>query len=264
MTEPDGVSSLLDACERIKAPIDKLHWVQCQPASSGWMDLRDMIEKVNTMDQKGLADLRDLGKASFRPAAFNFVDNLVNFKCERTGQAYGDVTKWDDTHSLNIDSLTGWSMIAWGATVGYKPTANPGEWGIAQNFIQNMLIKINTDRQCFFTLTAHTEKEMDEMTGIKKVMVSTIGAKLAPKIPVFFSEVVLCSRSPKFKWSTLEASMVLKNRALPVSSDLAPDFGPIIEAYRRRKQLAMDSLPPSPILVVANKPVVPPVAASRG
>lgn len=245
MTEPGGVESLLDACERLKAPIDKLHWASCLPASAGWQALEDMITKISSMDQKGLADIKDLGKASFRPAAMTFLNNLKDFRCERTGQNYGDSSSWDDSRSLNIDSLTGWSYIAFGTTVGYKPTANPGEWGIAQNFISNLLLKINSDRRCFFNLTAHVEKELDEMTGIRKVMVSTVGAKLAPKIPTFFSEVVLARRlqDKGFTWSTIDSSADLKNRALPVASDLKPDFGPVIEAYRRRKNLASTQPP---------------------
>jgi hypothetical protein len=247
ITEPGGVESLLDAAERLKAPIDKLHWTSCLPASAGWDALEDMIKSINSMDQKGLADVRDMGKASFRPAAMRLLNAFKNFHCERTNRDYGDITTWGDDRSFNMDSLTGWTHIGWGATVGNKPTANPGEWGIAQNFILNMLLKINTDRKCFFCLTAHPEKEMDEMSGVRKVMVSTVGAKLAPKIPTFFSEVVLCSRRiPQgFRWATIDTSADLKNRALPVSNDLAPDFAPIIAAYRKRITLA-GATPPAP------------------
>lgn len=244
VTEPDGVASLLDSAERLKAPIDHLHWTQCFPASAGWSAIEDMISKINSMDQKQLADQRDMGKAAFRPAAMKFLEAFRNFTCDRTGQNFGDFTSWDDTRSLNVDSLTGWSIIGFGTTVGYKPTANPGEWGIAQNFIYNLLVKINTDRRCFFNLTTHIEKEQDEMTGIRKVMVSTIGAKLAPKIPPFFSEVVRCARSvdakglPSFTWSTLSTEMDLKNRALPMAATLPADFGPVIAKYRSRKTLA--------------------------
>lgn len=276
MTEPGGVESLLDACERLKAPIDKLHWTSCLPAAAGWSDLEDMILKINTMDQKGLADVRDMGKSSFRPAAMNFLNAFKNFTCERTGQSYGDMTKWDDTRSMNIDSLTGWSLIGWGATVGYKPTANPGEWGIAQNFIFNWLVKINTDRRCFFNLTAHIEKENDEMLGVKRITVSTIGAKLAPKIPPFFSEVVRTARvvnakgEADFTWSTLDATMDLKNRALPISSKLEASFKPVIDVHRRRIALAggTQSPPPKPALapVPPKMPVEPmsPPMATRG
>jgi hypothetical protein len=244
VTEPDGVSSLVDACDRIKAPIDNLHWSICTPGAAGWMELEDMISKISSMDQKQLADQRDMGKSSFKAPAMKFLNAFRNFTCDRTGQAYGDFTTWDDSCALNVDSLTGWSMIGWGCTVGFKPTANPGEWGIAQNFVHNMLNKINSDRRCFFSLTAHVEKEMDELLGVKKLMVSTIGAKLAPKIPAFFGDVVKCSRvmlqgnKADFRWSTLDDQMDLKNRSLPINSNMPADFGPIISAYRRRVQLA--------------------------
>lgn len=263
MTEPDGVSSLLDAADRLKAPIDKLHWASALPHGAGWMDLEDMISKVNSMDQKGLADIRDLGKSSFRPAAINFLNQFKNFKCERTGQEYGDFTTWDDSRSLSIDSLTGWSLIAWGVTVGYKPTANPGEWGIAQNVIANQLQKINNDRKCFFNLTAHIEKEMDDLTGVRRVMISTIGAKLAPKIPPFFSELIRTSRiidangKAEFIWATIDAGMELKNRNLPISSKLPADFIPIVKAHRRRMELAKTTTPVVS-LVNASKPPEPP------
>lgn len=260
MTEPGGVESLLDSCERLKAPIDKLHWTSCLPASQGWAGIEDMITKINSYDQKQLADVKDMGKADFRPAAMTFLNALKNFPCERTGQSFGDVTTWDDTRSLNIDSLSGWSVIAWGTTVGYKPTANPGEWGIAQNFINNMLLKLSNDRKCYFNLTAHIERELDDMTGARRIMVSTIGAKLAPKVPKFFSEVVLASRrmdsngNAEFRWATVDNSADLKNRALPVSAILPPDFRPVIDAYLRRKKLAATS--PSPAASLSPQPAV--------
>jgi hypothetical protein len=244
VTEPGGVDSLLDSVERLKAPVDKLHWTTCLPASAGWKGLEEMIMKISTKDQKGLADEKDMGKADFRPAAMNFLNAFKNFHCERTGKDFGDFTTWDDTRGLNVDSLTGWSYISWGLTVGYKPTANPGEWGIAQNFIEKFLLKINNDRRCFFTLTSHLEKEMDDLTGVKRLMVSTIGAKLAPKVPTFFSEVVRTHKdvdpqgNAKFRWSTLASDVDLKNRALPISANLAPSFVQIVDAYKRRKKLA--------------------------
>ena len=247
VTEPDGIASLLDAAERIRAPIDKLHWSFCPPAAAGWMELEDMITKISSMDQKQLADQRDMGKSSFRPAAMKFLEALRNFKCDRTGREFGDFTQWDHTCSLNIDGLTGWSEIGFGCTVGFKPTANPGEWGIAQNFIFKMLMKINSDRQCYFNMTTHIEKEADELQGIKRVMVSTIGAKLAPKVPTFFSEVIRCKREmiegnrAAFTWATLDDQMDLKNRSLPIGSKLKADFKPVIDAYERRRRLAQEA-----------------------
>lgn len=240
VTEPDGVASLLDRCFDLKISIEKLHWATCLPSSTGWDGFEQMIKSISSMDQKALADQKDMGKIDFRGAAMRFLNILKDFPCERTGELFGCFTTWNDTRSLTIDSLTGWGFIAWGCTVGYKPTANPGEWGIAQNFIANMLLKINTDRRCFFNLIAHIEKEMDELLGIKKIMVSTIGAKLAPKIPTFFSEGILTKRTitngiPTFTWATIDTGADLKNRALPIGANLAPSYVPIVEAYKRRK-----------------------------
>jgi hypothetical protein len=240
VTEPDGVGSLIDSCDRIKAPIDKLHWYEAMPYTENWTALEDMISKINSMDQKGLADVRDMGKIAFRPAAMGFLEGFRNFHCDRTGQDFGSVHTWDDTRCLAVDSLTGWSFIGFGATVGYKPTANPGEWGIAQNFVLNMLKTVLFNRNSYFVLTSHVEKEMDEMTGVKRLMVSTIGAKLAPKIPLLFSEVVLCKKEPTgtFIWSTLDTQMDLKNRALPNSAKISPDFKAVVDAHELRKKRA--------------------------
>jgi len=116
-----------------------------------------------------------------------------------------------------------------------------GEWSIAMNFIQDLIMKLTTDRKCFFTLTAHVEKEENEITGVRQIMASTLGKKLAPKIPRFFSEVVYAQRTtvePKFRWSTIDPAADLKNRGLPVSDKLLPTFEPLVGVYEGRKAAA--------------------------
>lgn len=259
VTEPDGAGSLIDSCDRIGANIDLLHWREALPGSAGWSQVEDMVTKINSMTQQQLADQKDMGKSGFRDPAMRFLESFKNFQCDRTGDFYGSPTSWDATRCLVIDSLTGWCLIAWGATVGYKPTANPGEWGIAQNFVFNMLTKINCDRQCYFVLTSHVEKEMDELQGIKKLMVSAIGAKLAPKIPPFFSEVVKAERlqGNVYNWSTYDTGMDLKSRALPNSNKITPDFKQIVDAYNRRLRLAGAATTPAP-----SHPTPPPAQQS--
>lgn len=240
-TEPGGVESLLDGCELHKVSVDKLHWASVLPVTSGWKGLLDMTEKVSALSFSAVSDLKNgIGKDQTRSAAMKFLNTLANFTCERTGQSYGDVTEWGPDRAFVIDSLSGWSVISWALTVGHKPTAHQGEWNIAMNWIHDVLLKVTSDRKCFFTLTSHIEKETNEITGAMQVMTSTLGRKLAPKIPKFFSEVVLAARSKdrKFNWSTIDNNAELKNRALPVSDNLPPDFTPIVEAYRRRVKLA--------------------------
>ena len=104
---------------------------------------------------------------------------------------------------------------------------------------------------------------MDELVGIKKLMVSAIGAKLAPKIPPFFSEVVKTERlqDGTFNWSTFDTGMDLKHSALPNSNRIKPDFQQIVTAYERRLRLAAQA---TPTVLPAMQPpaakIVPPVA----
>ena len=243
-TEPDGISSLLDSCTRRKINIAKLHWASCLPATPGWSALNDMATTIGTMGFEDIQKIKSgVGKTDTQIPAMKLLNTLSNFKCERTGEAFGDVSKWDATRALVLDSLSGLSMITWMLSVGYKPAAHQGEFGVAMNFIEQLLLKITSDRNAFFVLNAHVEKEINEFTGVSQVMASTIGRKLAPKIPRFFSEVVYAKRLMKdgkaeFTWSTVDSAAELKNRSLPISTNLQQDYGPIISAYRQRKTLA--------------------------
>lgn len=236
-TEPGFVDSLIDRARALNVPIDKLHWMSVLPATEGWDALDEMTRVIGTLDFEGVSKLKGVGKDKTRIPATKFLGALKDFVDERTGQSFGSFTLWDDTCVLVIDSLSGLSVIAWYLTVGNKPTAAPGEWNIAMNYIEALLMKINSDRSCYFVLTAHVEKEMDEILGVNKVMTSTLGRKLAPKIPRFFSEVVYAQRTsvvPNFRWSTLDANADLKNRVLPVSNVLPPDFKPVVDGHRNR------------------------------
>lgn len=240
-TEPGFVDSLIDRCRELKIPMDKLHWTTVLPATDGWDALDSMVDKIGSLDFEGISKIKGIGKDKTRVPAQRFLSALKDFQDERTGRSFGSFTTWSDDRALVIDSLSGLSIISWYLTVGNKPTGAPGEWNIAMNFIEALLMKINSDRQCYFVLTAHIEKEMDEISGVTRVMTSTLGRKLAPKIPRFFGEVVYATRTtedPKFRWSTIDRNADLKNRILPVGDKLAPDFGPIVRGHMNRITLA--------------------------
>lgn len=239
VTEPTGVDSLLDAWEREKLPLDLLHYAVIAPASPGWTALKELSVKVSAMNYKDLSDLKSgIGKEKMTQFP-RLLRNLENFYDDRTDKFFGDVTTWGPDRVLVLDSLSGLSLIAMQMTVGFKPSPHQGEWGIAMSTVEMLLLQLSSDCKCFFVVTAHVEKEPDEITGIAKVGVSTLGRKLAPKIPRFFSEVVRARKDPtgKYLWSTLDTESDLKNRALPANSSLAADFGPVIDAYRKRAAL---------------------------
>lgn len=243
-TEPGFVDSLIDRVRELKLDINKLHWTTVLPATDGWDALDEMARVIGNLDFEGVSKLKGVGKDKTRVPANNFLAALKDFRDERTGTAFGSFTSWGDDRALVVDSLSGLSTIAWYLTVGNKPTGAPGEWNIAMNFIEALLMKINSDRRCYFVLTAHVEKEMDEISGTQRVMTSTLGRKLAPKIPRFFGEVVYAIRTvsadgkPTFTWSTVDRTADLKNRVLPVGANLTPDFRAVVEGHEKRKKLA--------------------------
>ena len=186
-TEPDGIASLLDSCTRRVIPIDKLHWASCLPATPGWSALTDMVTTIGTMGFEDIQKIKSgVGKTDTRQPAMKLLHTLSNFKCERTDQAFGDVTKWDDSRALVIDSNVWFSLISWMLTLGYKPAAHQGEWGVAINFIEQLLLKITSDRKAFFVLNSHIEKELNEITGVSQIMVSTLGSQAGAQNPPLF------------------------------------------------------------------------------
>lgn len=238
-TEPNCADSLIDAMRERKLPMEKLHWHQVLPVAAGWSSINSMITTVNAMSYEDITKLKQgIGKTD-QKALKEILDTIQNFRCDRTGQMYGDATLWGDDRAFAFDSLSGLSYASMANTVGLKPAVHQGEWGVAMNVIDQVLLKVTSDCKCFFTLNAHTEKEIDQLGGGTKVMVSTLGAKLAPKIPKFFSEVIWAKRKlsdPKFTWSTIDNDADLKNRALAVSASLPPSFVPIVEVHRTRKR----------------------------
>lgn len=239
-TEPGFITSLLEACQANKVSTENLHWMENLPATEGFGALEEMTTKIGTLDYKGISELKGVGKEKTRIPAYSLVKALQDFVSDKTGEHFGSFTDWDDSRVLVIDSLSGLSIIGWYLTVGHKPTAAQGEWNIAMNWIEAVIMKINSDRGCYFVLTAHIEKELEEITGVNRIMTSTLGRKLAPKLPRFFDEVVYAKRvktAPMFRWATIDDGADLKNRSLPVGDALLPDFRPIIEAFDRRKKL---------------------------
>jgi hypothetical protein len=213
-------------------PADKLHWQYIRPASVEWESLISVARSVTALQHDAVTGLKDPGKGKYIQFV-QFLTALNNFRCDRDGKEYGDVCKWGTDRALIVDSLSGVNIMVMRHVIGGKPTAHQGEWGSAMNSLENLIQKLCTDTQCTFVLMAHAEREVDEVQGGAKIMASTLGKKLAPKIPRFFSDVVYAKKDgAKFSWTTVEPGADLKNRNLPLRDNLAPDFGPLIESWK--------------------------------
>ncbi len=227
-TEP-GMEVLADI------PADKLHWNYTKPASPSFADMIDSARKINTMTFKMLTDLTEIKKSKYA----NFIDILKscdNYVCSRTGKSYGSVEDWGPDRALVIDSLSGLGIAAMNLGTGSKPVKNQGDWGVAMDNLDRLITKLCVDTNAIFVLTAHIDRNTDEISGGTTLTVSTLGQKLAPKLTRFFSDVVHVKRKiDKFYWSTVTPNFALKARNLPLKDDIPPTFKTILDKWRARE-----------------------------
>lgn len=236
VTEPGGLESLLDAVSDKKLPIDNLHYRVIPPARAGFDSLLEMAKKVSLFSFDALSKMSPTSRSNAQ--LITVLNSLKSFRCERTGIDFGDVSLLGPDCAVVVDSLSGISLMAMDLAIGDKVTAHPGEWGVAMGMLDKLILNLTSNLKATFVLTAHFEREVDENTGSSKLMVSTLGKKLAPKIPRFFSEVILTSNEgPNYYWNTTAAMMDLKHRSLPLASKLLPDFEPIVAGYKKRLEI---------------------------
>lgn len=211
---------------------DKLHWHYIPPANVDFTAMIDSAKKINTLNFDALAKLPAINKQKYSQF-IQVLESLHDFPCDRCGSKFGDVTTWGTNRVLVIDSLSGLNIMAMDLVVGSKPTKSMSDWGVAMDNLERLIQKLCTDTACHFVLTAHVEPEKDEETGRTSLMVSTLGRKLAPRMPRFFSDVVHAQRAgDKFSWSTATVNADLKARNLPIATGLKPDFHQIVAEWK--------------------------------
>lgn len=227
-TEP-GIASTLGDTDPAKC-----HWRYIPPASASWSDLLDSAQKINQLSFDALAKMGAINKQKYT----QFLEVLTtcnNFVDDRTGQTFGDVATWGPDRMLVVDSLSGLNIMAMNLVVGSKPTKSMADWGVAMDNLKRLIQTLVMNTRCFFTLIGHVEREKDEISGAVKLMVSSLGRKLGPEIPLFFDDVVYAQREGStFTWSTAALNVDLKARNLPIADKLPPDFGQIVKAWEQK------------------------------
>ena len=233
-----GLESLIGYfADRDKPIPDNLHWKTIEGPAIGFEALQDSTNKVNTLSFEALCKLTDPHKTKYQQAV-NLLKTLNSFDDERTGKNFGSVSTWGTDRALVLDGLTGTCQAYVSNAIGGKPTMSMNEYGIAQNGIFQLIFKLTNHCKCHFVLLAHVVKETDQLTGGSKLMMMSLGEKLTPKIPLWFSDVILTVREgAKFSWDTANALADLKTRNLPIQAGLPPDFKLIIDKWRKRNTL---------------------------
>lgn len=227
-TEP-GMEVLSDVSS------EKLHWHYIPPAAPDWASMIDSARKINTLSFKALTEMGDINKGKYT----GFLEVLVclsNFKDDRTGKEFGPVDSFGTDKALVVDSLSGLNVMAMNLVAGSKPVKSMADWGVSMDGLERLITKLTTDVQCTMVLTAHLEREVDEVTGGTTNMASTLGRKLAPRLPRFFSDVIVSRRdNANFFWSTVQINTDTKARNVALSDKLPPSFVPLLAAWKARQ-----------------------------
>lgn len=217
-------------------PTGDLAWHYVRPSNPDWSDMIDSAKKINSMNIESLSKLTDINKRKY-DEFIRILQALSDFPDDRTGQSLGAVDDWGTDTALVIDGLSGLNIAAMNLVVGSKPMKNMADWGIAMDNEERLVQKLCFGPLCHFVLIGHTEREVDEVTGGTRVMASALGRKMAPKLPRFFSDVVLTRREgTKFTWSTADTQTDLKARNLAIQDGLPPTFKVIHDAWKARQK----------------------------
>lgn len=226
-TEP-GMRTISD----LECP--KVHWHYIPPAKPTFESMKSSAEQVNkSFDFESLTKAKNWSKKEYTQF-LEVYSVLSDFVCDRCGQHFGSVDSWRTDRALVLDSLSGISTMAMDMTVGSKPVKAPGDWGAAMDSVERLLMRLTGSTDCHFVLIGHLEREKDDITGGIKLMASTLGQKLAPKLPRNFDDVVMSKKAPPatFTWSTVEVNTDLKNRNLPIHASLEPSFRQIVDSWK--------------------------------
>ena len=230
-----GLESLLaywtDKGKEIPANV---HWHQMESPKASFSELMDSATKINTMQLDTLAKMQDPNRSKHNQF-IKLLEVLNDFPDDRTGSRFGCVDTWGPNRALVVDGMAGLARAAMSLVVGGKPVRSQSDWGLAQDQVEK-IVRLWTDHcRCHFVLLAHVEREQDAILGGIKLMVSTLGKALAPKLPCMFSDVILTERSgSSFTWNTGSAIADVKTRNLPIAEKLPADFGAIIKKWQSR------------------------------
>jgi hypothetical protein len=213
---------------------ENLHWHFLAPSKASFKDLLEGAKRINTMSLDTLAKSADPNRSKHN-RFIQMLEALNDFPDDRTGRKFGAMDEWGPNRILVLDGMAGLALAAMSLVVGNKPVKNISDWGIAQDQIEK-IVRLWTDNcACHFCLIAHVEREKDEVLGGIKLMVSTLGQKLAPKLPPMFSDVILTVREgSKFSWDTSNAQADVKARNLPIQAGLEPSFKKIFDKWLSR------------------------------
>ena len=224
----------------------KVHWMYVRPITADLQNLKDSAKRVGTLGPDAIQKMTDTTRDK-RNQFYPILNALSDFKCDRTGEDFGNSGQWGTDRVLVMDSLSGITLAATKLAVGEKYAMTQPEFQLAMKTIENLIIFLCMNLHCHVYMTSHAEREVDEVNGGVRLFPSTLGRKLAPVIGRYFTDVFLTKRvggsDPKWVIDTADTNADLKARNFSINAALPMTFAPAIEAWKRKGGLILPGAP---------------------
>lgn len=221
--------------DKNKEPPACVYWHQQGTKPISLKALMSSADNIGKLSYEALAKSVDGNRGGENNAFWKILQSCSNFKDDRTGKELGAVDMFPAKRIFVMDSLTETANAAFKMQVGARPMASPGDYGVAQNSLMNFLRLLTQGIDCPFVMTAHVDRETDQVTQSTKIMIKAIGKALATEIPTLFSDVIYTTREAStFYWDTAAYGVDTKTRSLGYRSKITPDFALIMDVWLKR------------------------------
>lgn len=211
----------------------KVHWAYVPPSTNSLETMLDQARNLTRMSWEMISKQTNDPNKSKYTSYVKLLETLFNFVDAQTGEEFGPVDSWDQSRVLVIDSLSGLNSHCMQFITGQSVARTMPQWGAAMSTEMNLINKLCYDTKCHFILTAHLDKEVDQVNGGQVVTAHALGKANTPELPKNFSDVILQRRDgTKFQWSTMADRTVVAPRNLPLSDKLDAGFKQLYETWR--------------------------------
>ena len=211
-----------------------LHWHQLKTIPVSLNQMLRAAKDTGDLSYELLTKRQDPDRGGNNPF-HKILAAMADFKDDRTGKSYGPVDKFGAKSIFILDSFTELSNAAAKMQIGSRSTMAPPDYGVAQNHLMNFVRLCTQGMTCTFVMTSHPSRDKDEVTGSVRTSIKTIGTAIQPEIPPLFSDVIYAMREGnKFTWDTAAYGVVTKTRYLGYKANITPDFGQIMELWKKR------------------------------
>lgn len=196
--------------------------------------LTDAADKAGKLSYASLLLAVDSNRATNNPW-LKFLTVLSDVPDDRTGLKHGNIGTWGNDQILVNDSLSETASACFKMVTGNKPVASQPDYQVAQNNLINWLRYMTQSLQCTFVMTAHVQRQTNELTQSTMTMTKAIGKAIGDEIPQLFSETIFTVREgASWTWDTAAFGVDTKTRYLPVQSKITPNFALIMDKWLAR------------------------------